>query len=215
MQGWLKTYFTDFRTKSLNTEDMRKHFESYFKEKFGKEKALSIFSQINWDEWLYSSKLPTFNPTTVCDKSYALKCEELSQLWKNTSPADVVQTDNFNILFASFNPKQVMYFLDILLAENFMTLEKLQDMDSLYKLSSSPNVEISFRWLMLNMQNDNKSILPSVSSFLSKHGRGLYVKPLFSQLNRLDHNLALQTYKANSDYYHVVIKSYCQKVLEN
>ena len=59
-----------------------------------------------------------------------------------------------------------------------------------------------------------RPILPTVAAFLGKHGRGMYVKPLFIELNRLDSNLALKTYDTNKSYYHAVIKSFCENLLK-
>lgn len=55
----------------------------------------------------------------------------------------------------------------------------LHKLDNLYHLSTSNNVEILFRWIMLCLKSNDKSIFPVAANFLSKHGRGLYVRPMY------------------------------------
>jgi hypothetical protein len=65
MQRWLKTYFRDYRFKSLNTSEMKQHFLNFFAnvEKVPADKLNSI----DWDEFLNKPGLPSFDPKTVYD----------------------------------------------------------------------------------------------------------------------------------------------------
>jgi hypothetical protein len=57
------------------------------------------------------------------------------------------------------------------------------------------------------------AILPNVARLLSQHGRGLYVKPLYASLARLDRDLAVRTHRQNQTYYHTVINNYLTQLL--
>jgi hypothetical protein len=57
--------------------------------------------------------------------------------------------------------------------------------------------------------------LPQVAHFLSLHGRGLYVKPLFVSLARLDKALAQKTHAQNKSYYHTVINNFLVNLLRD
>ena len=205
MTEWLKCYFSDFNGKSLNTEQMRAHFEAHFVHVLGADSAASFFAKINWQDWLKNPGLPSFDPNSVCNRSLVLNCEVVASNWfhnKAVSANDLV----------SFSPKQVMFFLDLLMAES-LSEEQLFKMNKFYSFSSVGNVEISVRWLLLNLKNNNTSCLPDVVTFLGKHGRGLYVKPLFLELFRLNPGLAEEVFERNSETCHSVIRSFCRGVL--
>ena len=59
MKKWLQVYFTDFRTKSLDAQQMISHFEKYFRVVLG-DKADKVFAEINWNEWLKNPALVNF-----------------------------------------------------------------------------------------------------------------------------------------------------------
>jgi len=199
MQGWLKTYFTQFRTKSLTTSEMKAHFLAHF----AKEKRLG---EINWDEWLTGVGLPKFNPNTICDRSMVLGCEALAKKWLEEDGKGA-KGDDLDALLS----KQKMYFLDVLITSNkdlpHQTLERL---DGLYGFSKSHNVEVGFRYLMLALRHKYRPVFPSVALFLSKHGRGLYTKPLYKSLHKIDKEEARKVFQANKSFYHSVIRSFCK-----
>ena len=86
-------------------------------------------------------------------------------------------------------------------------------MDKHYSFAQSGNVEINVRFFTLNLNVRNRAIFPHVARFLSKHGRGLYVKPLFSLLAGIDTEFAVAVFQQNRGYYHSVIASFCCKLL--
>jgi len=199
MQAWLKTYFTTFRTKSLTTNEMKAHFLAHF----AKEKRLG---EIDWDEWLTGVGLPKFNPNTVCDRSMVTGCEALAKKWLDEDGKGCKATDLDSLL-----SKQKMYFLDTLItAKKDLSDKALEGLDSLYGFSNSRNVEVSFRYLMLALKHRNRGVLPATAHFLSRHGRGLYTKPLYKKLHSLDKDEASKIYQANKAFYHSVIRNYCK-----
>jgi len=106
-----------------------------------------------------------------------------------------------------------MYFIDSLINSKQLSLNEatLRRLDELYGLSTAKNVEINFRFLMLCLKYNFRPVLPSVASFLSRHGRGLYVKPLYKRLAAFDFDFARRTYADNKLYYHAVIRAACGK----
>jgi len=204
MRGWLKSYFTDFRNQSVNTKKMQEHLLNYFK-----SKNLNI----DWKTWLEGEGLPSFDPNTFIDRSMVTDCELLAKKWMEEDGKSCSKED-----ISKFLAKQTMYFLDNIITSqtsksskipNKMAPDTLQRLDTLYGLSQSKNVEINFRYLMLSLKNDHRGALPVAAAFLSRHGRGLYVKPLFAELKRVDNDYAKQVYRTNKEFYHSVIHNYC------
>eukprot|EP00276_Gloeochaete_wittrockiana_P003846 CAMPEP_0184645550 /NCGR_PEP_ID=MMETSP0308-20130426/2074_1 /TAXON_ID=38269 /ORGANISM="Gloeochaete witrockiana, Strain SAG 46.84" /LENGTH=610 /DNA_ID=CAMNT_0027074703 /DNA_START=61 /DNA_END=1893 /DNA_ORIENTATION=- len=195
MQSWLKKYFTDFRGKSLASEQMKQHFESFFSD-------VKDLATVDWNVWFYGTGLPPFNPETVLDTSLTLACNDLAKSWQSVDGDVKAKEDDLKTLKA----KQIMYFLDVLItASTPFPHDRLDIMNSLYRLSSSPNVEILFRWIMLCIKSNYTPILPQAADFLSKYGRGLYVRPMYKALDALDHDFAAKTFIANRPFYHSVI----------
>jgi len=201
MQRWLNSYFKQFRTGSVTVEQMKAHFLSYFgnTEKVDK----SVLSAIDWDTWLNAPGLPAFDPRSILDKTLSENCDILAKKWRDDGGRGCEATD-----LQSLKSRQIMYFLDVLLTTAMpMKHDALEKMESLYKLSSSRNVEMAFRWLMLCVKSRYTKIFPDVAHFLSKHGRGLYVKPLYKALHEVDQAVASKIFKDNRHFYHSVIRN--------
>lgn len=164
--------------------------------------------QVDWEHWLHAPGLPKFNPNDVVDRALVKGCEQLANNWlknegKNTSNKDL----------DSFSSKQTMFFLDsIITSDHVISQEVFDRLHKTYDLSSTKNVEIAFRYLMLGLKLKWNDILPHVATFLSKHGRGLYVRPLYRSLAAVNLDFAKKTYKQNKPFYHSVIRSYCSRM---
>jgi len=217
MHSWLKTYFTDFRARSVTCAEMKAHFLAFFAN--GVDSA--TLNSIDWQTWLFGIGMPPYNPNEdkAVDRSLVLGCEALAQRWikdegKGTSKDDV----------KGFSSKQMMYFLDCLITtkvspnpfgcdaktgENAL----LAKINELYGLNKSPNVEIGFRYVMLCLGNGHRAALTDAHHFLSQHGRGLYTKPMYHKLAQLDKSFATATFQKHKPFYHAIIRDHCSKNL--
>jgi len=208
MLKWLKKYFYDYRFKSLSTEEMQQHFLHFFTHEEKTDKG--ILDSIEWEKFLKHPGLPNFDPATVYDKSLTEKCIALSKKWteeggKGTTPNDL----------ADFQSKQKMYFLDTLIAHPTpLSHDLLKKLEETYKFSSAKNVEIVYRFLMLALASDFKEVFPQVAKFLATYGRGLYVRPLYKALKRVDHEFAKKVFHDNRGFYHSVIRHAVSDLLE-
>lgn len=202
MCKWLHSYFTEFTNKSLNTLEMKAHFLNHF--------SNTDLSSVDWETWLYAPGLPPLDPTLILDKTLSQNCTALAQDWL-LRDGQTAHSDDLK----NFRSEQIMFFLDeIINGTQGLSHETLDRMEFAYHFSSSPNVEICFRWLQLCLKSNYTNAIPQVAVFLSKHGRGLYVKPLYKLLNAVDHDAAVTIYKANRPYYHSVIRNAFDKLLE-
>lgn len=212
MQKWLKKYFGDFRFKSINTDQMKDHFLKFFE---GEKVDQKVLNSIEWEHFLNTPGIPSTNivdVNSIYDKSLSQACIELANLWKqgkvhtgSCKPSDIT----------SFKSKQIMYFLDLLIEQENTSHETIKKLDELYQFSFSKNVEIVYRFLLLCLRNKYKEAIPQVQHFLSKYGRGLYVKPLYKALIDLDVKIAQETLEANKTFYHVIIKNGIETMIKN
>eukprot|EP00698_Gefionella_okellyi_P004917 TRINITY_DN14543_c0_g1_i2.p1 TRINITY_DN14543_c0_g1~~TRINITY_DN14543_c0_g1_i2.p1 ORF type:complete len:616 (+),score=123.69 TRINITY_DN14543_c0_g1_i2:121-1968(+) len=201
MRAWLNAYYTKYMGKSATSEDFKAHFINWFTEV--KPAPAGALAKVDWATWLDAPGLPAFNPHDVLDRSLVVACEALAKSWREQGRAGASATD-----LAPFQAKQTMYFLDQLLTTAVpMAHDRLLALDELYGFSTSKNVEIGFRYLMLAIKSGYRAALPTAQYFLSQHGRGLYVKPMYVALDTLDHAYAVETWKKNRSFYHAVIKA--------
>ncbi|MCL1051268.1 M1 family metallopeptidase [Shewanella abyssi] len=60
--------------------------------------------------------------------------------------------------------------------------EQLSDLDNVFALTVSTNAEIACDWYKVAIRNGYSAVLPAVSDYLVKIGRGKFVKPLYAEL---------------------------------
>jgi len=208
MLRWLKEYFKTYRFKSLYTEDMKKHFLNHM-EKVEKVSENALKS-IEWDAFLKAPGMPPFDPTTIYDKSLTEKCTVLARKWIDQTGEGCTSSD-----LEAFQSKQKMYFLDALIAASPLKHELINKIDSTYKLSSSPNVEIVFRYLMMCLKSRYTAAVPVVTQFLAKYGRGLYVRPLFKALFEVDAQKAQEVWHSNRNFWHAIIIAATESIIKS
>ena len=194
MAAWLSEYFRQFAQRSIATQQMRDHFTGFFG-----SRNVDV-SGVDWDHWLHGEGLPDFDLTRHIDGSMNTGCRRIADCWREGG-AGASSTD-----FAGFKAHQVMVTLDYIINDGgVLTPDTLAKMDRLYGLRSSKNVEVSVRWLLLNLRNRNKECYAHLAEFLGFHGRGSYVKPLYMALNSFDHEKALELFDANKRFYMATI----------
>jgi leukotriene-A4 hydrolase len=203
VQKWLRHYFADFQGKSVTVEDWKTHLLSFYPE---------LKEKVDWEDWLYSTELPTcFDPKKYCGDAWTKPVEDLVAKWAagNYTPAaeDV----------KAFQPAQLMLFLESLinLGDDKISAAALASMNATYEVAKSRNVEVLVRWILLSLHNKDASVFPLTWDFVSKHGRGVYIRPTYKELIRLANDasfteLDLDTlkgiWKGNRSFYHNTVR---------
>jgi leukotriene-A4 hydrolase len=82
-----------------------------------------------------------------------------------------------------------------------------------YDIASSQNVELKSAYYLIALKANDKSAFAGVAELLGKVGRMKFVRPLFRGLNKVDRQLALDTFKKNQEFYHPICKGMVQKDL--
>jgi len=204
MTDWLTMYIKDYAEKSIQTSDFRGHFVSFF------EKRGVDLSKVDWEYWLHGTKLPTYDLAANVDRTLLEGCRGLADKWLlgtravscRPIPGDVAATD-----LEGRKAQEVMLFLDHLInaGPGAVPADRLDGMDELYNLSETKNVEVAFRWILLNLKNEHKGSFPVVEKFLSSQGRGSYVRPIYIALSAVDHDFAVEVFRKNESFYQLVI----------
>jgi len=198
--GWVSSLYHNYQRSNFDSAQMKSHFLNYFSDKVDKD----ILASIQWDHWLNDVGLPKFDPSEHLSNKYSLECNTLTKKWiesdgSNFSPKDV----------EDFKPSQVMFCLDELVTSSAMPLsaEKIAKFESAYHFSSSINVEISYRMIVicLKCKQADQHMLATVDKFLGDHGRMRYIKPVFLHLQKVNHQKAVEFWNKHKSRYHSVL----------
>ncbi|MBB1322718.1 M1 family metallopeptidase [Shewanella sp. SR43-8] len=126
-------------------------------------------SELN--EWVYGQGLPQWfiGPTSSSLDKVELAVEAIIK----GTPAIELQVDGWRV-------HHWQYFLTQL--PLVVSQAVLLDLDATFTLTNSPNAEIACDWYRVAIRNHFDPVLPALSGYLCRIGRGKFVRPLFVEL---------------------------------
>lgn len=86
-------------------------------------------------------------------------------------------------------------------------------MGKIYALADSKNVELKAAYYQIAMKAKDTSSYPGVAELLGNVGRMKFVRTLFRTLNKVDRELAVNTFEKNRDFYHPICRQLVEKDL--
>ena len=95
-----------------------------------------------------------------------------------------------------------------------LSAERAQLLGKVYDLIGSRNVELLSAYYLIALKSEDKTSYYVTAELLGKVGRMKYVRPLFRALNKVDRNLALETFAKNRDFYHPIARGMVEKDLK-
>eukprot|EP00091_Calanus_sinicus_P010380 TRINITY_DN24193_c0_g1_i1.p1 TRINITY_DN24193_c0_g1~~TRINITY_DN24193_c0_g1_i1.p1 ORF type:complete len:180 (+),score=53.21 TRINITY_DN24193_c0_g1_i1:159-698(+) len=128
-------------------------------------------SSIDWATWLYAPGMPPYKPNF--DSTLAVKSRDLADKWV----AGDVPEDNKE--FEEFSAEQKLEFLGILLEPEKLEHEKLEMMDKMYSLSTSPNTEVLFGFIRIGIKARWERSVELGLDLATRQGRMKFCRPLF------------------------------------
>mmetsp|Transcript_32372 Transcript_32372/g.52339 ORF Transcript_32372/g.52339 Transcript_32372/m.52339 type:complete len:201 (+) Transcript_32372:1416-2018(+) len=155
--------------------------------------------------------MPPWEPTL--DRSLADASERLAELWAAPSPSpapavatlptttSVMQHQVDGKDFTHLTAKQRKLFLTVLMEKEHIAIERLAELDKLYHLSKTNNVEVGFSWFLLCLRNRYTEPIPDLITYLSHHGHVILLRPLYQEFAKVNFDLAKQTYVQNRQRY--------------
>ncbi|KAG9251283.1 peptidase family M1-domain-containing protein [Emericellopsis atlantica] len=196
-------YFTKWSGKSLDSWEFRDTYMDFFNN-FGDEGIKKKIAEINWEDRLLSQGLP---PKPQFDTSLADQCYSLAKKWEtesfDPSPDDV----------KDFNANQKIVFLDALTQGKPLSAPRARQLGKVYELSASQNVELKSAFYQIAIKAGDDTSYAGAAELLGQVGRMKYVRPLFRGLNKVDRQLALDTFEKNREFYHPICKGMVAKDL--
>lgn len=219
---FIKFYFNKFQQKSIDTyQFIDSLYEFYSKD----QSQIDVLNSIDWELWLYTPGLPPkaeFD-TTLVDNVSSLVSKWISkatEFEKLEEFQDFFQSEKQISIYNDFSSPQKILFIDSLIEsspsdkfwlENSIASDSLI---SIYKdLQTSKNTEIIFRWFKLKLISGKTQYYKDLSNWLGTVGRMKYVRPSYKLLNKVDHELAIATFKKWESTYHPIAANLVKKDL--
>lgn len=170
-------------------------------------------AEINWEHWLRGEGLPDFDLALNIDDSLLRRCRVLADAWLARPLGEERCPTDLNEMKA----QQIMLFLDYLTQASdtgkFLSEEVLAEMEDLYSLSTTQNVEIAFRWCLLGCKCRWDACLPTVEAFLAVQGRGVYVTAIYRAFHAFNPTRAVQVFERNRAFYMEVISAQISNIV--
>lgn len=81
-----------------------------------------------------------------------------------------------------FTPQQTINFLQVLIEQDPLPLDRLRNLGDTYNVAISKNSEIMYRWIRLCIRSRDESKLNEALQFVNSQGRMKYVRPIYRDL---------------------------------
>ncbi len=94
-----------------------------------------------------------------------------------------------------------------------LTVEQSQTLGKTYGLLDTLNVDLQTAYYVIALRARDASAYQGVVDLLGSVGRMKFVRPLFRELNKVDRELAVETFKKNKDFYHPICRGMAEKDL--
>ena len=113
-----------------------------------------------------------------------------------------------------FTGNQKLVFLEKVQQDVPLSSERAHQLGQVYDLLGSRNVELLSAYYLIALKSENKASYEGTAELLGKVGRMKYVRPLFRALNKVDRQLALDTFAKHKEFYHPIARGMVEKDLK-
>jgi len=165
--NYLKGYFNHFAFQSITTEQMLDYMKPNLIEKYP--------GKMSWAEvqdWVYGTGIPKDAPLPDSPHFDTID-QERSAFLAGQMAADKLGAKGWNT-------QEWMYFLDRL--PDVTPLAKIQQIDTAWHLTGTPNAEIGMRWYSHAIAAGDKAVWPAAAEHMIRIGRLYLTVPLYKAL---------------------------------
>ncbi|KAL4916889.1 leukotriene A-4 hydrolase [Aspergillus aurantiobrunneus] len=198
-------YFTTYEGKSVDSYEFKSTLLEFFKSDV---EASALLKALDWEAWFYKPGLP---PKPDFDTSLADIVYELANKWSSL-PESSFQPQSSDIQGLTAN--QIVVFLEqVLLFERPLTGDLFKLMGEVYGLAKSENIEVSSLCFQIGLKAGDRSAIEPTTDLLGKIGRMKFVRPLYRTLQKVDRQVAIDTFEKYRDFYHPICRGMVEKDL--
>ncbi len=195
---------------------LRKYFDSHAFQVMTTEKFISyiqkdLFSQfpgaeekIKLNDWIFKPGLPANCPVIASEKFNEVDRE--FQKWMDGASPKSLRT-------ANWFTQQWLNFIDKLPAK--ISIERMTELDTIFKFSSTGNAEIADAWFLQSLINNYSPAYIYMEKFLIEVGRRKFLMPLYKEMMKstAGKELAMKIYKQARPNYHFVARQSVDELL--
>jgi hypothetical protein len=165
--AFLKGYCNHFAFQSITTAEFAADLKKNLLDANPAQAA-----QVPLDEWLYEPGIPRTAPKLTSEA--LAKVEQQTQAWLTgkTLAADLPTR--------AWSTQEWLHLLRALPPQ--LATEKMQQLDTAFKLTDAGNAEILHQWLLMAIRNRYAAAYPRLEQFLTSMGRRKFLKPLYEEL---------------------------------
>lgn len=122
--------------------------------------------------------------------------------------------DNWQDYFDFYSNLKVIFYETLAANPDQVTIALLNQIDKDYNTTADPDPEVKQRWLPIGLTIQYQPSYDAAHSWVSSMGRCKYLTPIYSSLEDSgQHDLGVQWYNENLDFYHPVAISTEARVL--
>lgn len=199
--AFIRQYFDHHAFRSLGTES----FTAYLTQELI-NKYPDVVSMKEVNEWIHGQGLPLFVPRPTSD-AFNIINTQITQFVSGELSLDSLPTSGWTV-------HEWLHFINNL--PSTLSLEKMNALDSKFKLTTSTNAEIAHAWYMLALKTDYKVIMPAMKQYLINIGRRKLIVPLYKMLaeNAEQKAWAQQVYQIARPGYHPLAQGTVDSILK-
>ncbi|PCI71062.1 MAG: aminopeptidase [Gammaproteobacteria bacterium] len=170
--AFLRKYFDDHAFGSIDTKSFTQYLKTNLIDKHAGKVSIA---EVN--EWINEPMLPANSPKPTSDAFTNVKSHMESWLSNDVSSGN---NGLSKIPTKSWTVHEWLFFINNLPKD--ISLERLNELDSQFKLTQSTNNEIAHAWLLLNIKRDNPVINKRLANYMISIGRRKLIVPLYKAL---------------------------------
>ncbi len=157
----------------------------------------NIVSREDVGEWIYKAGLPTNAPNPQSDAFTKVETQ-MNDFLNGTTPANALMTKGWTT-------QEWLHFLRKM--PETLSAEKMSELDKAFNFTRIGNSEIAFQWLIMSIKNNYSAADLRLEDFLMNIGRRKFVRPLFTELAKIDMKRACSIYSKSRSGYHPITQS--------
>lgn len=197
---FVRNYFDNYAFQSIGTQTFVKYLETNL---INKHPNIVSMAEIN--EWIFEQGMPVDAPKP---KSNAFtQVQQLMTEWlAGQKPLSTIPTNSWTV-------HEWLYFINNLPVT--LSVEKMQQLDHAFNLTTSTNAEITHAWYLLALRTGYDQVFEVLDDYLINIGRRKLIVPLYKKLAESDTGLAWakEVFKTARSGYHPLAQGTVDSIL--
>ncbi|MGO4551157.1 M1 family metallopeptidase [Lysobacter sp. 2RAF19] len=199
--AFLRGYFDHFAFQSISSQQFADYAKANLLDKYpGK------VTQQEFDEWLHQPGVPSDAPQTASPRFDAVDAARKAWLQDGTLPAADAT--------GKWSTQEWVHFIEGM--PTTLNTKQMEELDTAYKFTGTPNGEIAQRWYPLAVRSGYTQANEAIAAFLQKIGRRKLIMPTYNELVKTPAGLKLaeETFAKAKPGYHPITTGSVQAVID-